>query len=104
MSMSEIEDRLSKQAAELRWLATQLSLDESEIGIRISSQDYGRQQASDVTLLLLMLNCERAKLRFAEKENVRLKNRIVMLCPCCDHRVVHTPENCECVEDCPNAS
>jgi hypothetical protein len=58
----------------------------------------------DVGLLLMMLNTERAKLKRAEKDNIRLKNRIVMLCPCCDHRAVHTPESCECVEDCPNAA
>ena len=104
MSTSEIEDRLLRLAVELHGVATQLSLDEKDIGVRTASQDYGRQQAADVGLLLLMLNCERAKLKFAESENLRLKTRIVMLCPCCDHRLVHTPENCECVEDCPNAA
>jgi hypothetical protein len=104
MPTNEIADKLLWLANELHGVATQLSLDEKDIGVRTHNPRYGKQQAEDVGLLLLMLSCERSKLMWAEKENLRLKNRIVTLCPCCDHRMVHTKENCECVEDCPNAA
>ena len=110
MTTNEIEDRLARLADDLHGIVGQLNLDERSIIVRLASREYGRQEArdgqarADVGLLLMMLNIERAKLRCAEKDNIRLKNRIVMLCPCCEHRIVYTPENCECVEDCPNAS
>ena len=104
-TMIEIEDSLARLAGDLHEIIVgQLDLDERSIIVRRASREYGRQEAADVGLLLMMLNIERAKLKCAEKDNIRLKTRIVMLCPCCEHRIVHTPENCECVEDCPNAS
>ena len=104
MLTSEIEDMLLKLAEGVREVSSQLSLDEQDISIRSANPGYGRQQAIDIGMLLLMFDCERTKLKFAESEILRLKNRIVNLCPCCDHRFVHTKENCECVEDCPNAA
>ena len=103
-TMIEIEDSLTRLAGDLHEIVGQLDLDERSIIVRRASREYGRQEAADVGLLLMMLNIERAKLKCAEKDNIRLKNRIVMLCPCCEHRIVHAPESCECVEDCPNAA
>ena len=105
MPMNEVEELLSKLSEDLRHATALLSLDEASVREQMAnSRQAERMTVIAGRLLLLMLDCERAKLKAAEADIRRLKSRIVMLCPCCDHRIVHTPENCECVEDCPNAA
>ena len=105
MQMSEIENQLLRLEGELRDVAARLSLDEASVREQATNpRSEGRMASNAGQLLLLMLDCEKAKLKAAEADIRRLKARIVMLCPCCDHRIVHTPENCECVQDCPNAA
>ena len=105
MPMREIENQLLRLESELQDVAARLSLDEASVREQATNpRREGRIASNAGQLLLLMLDCERAKLKAAEENNRRLKVRIVMLCPCCEHRIVHTPENCECVQDCPNAA